>query len=331
MNARVALGKTGLDVSRLCLGTMTMGTQADEAASFAMLDACAEAGVNFIDTANAYPLGASQEQKGDTERILGRWLKGRRSEFVLATKCGSPMGPRPEDTGNSAALIVQAFDASLARLGTDYVDLYQLHRDDEHTPLDETLQALDTIVRSGRARAVGVSNFSAWRAVRALGRAEALGITPPTTVQPRYNLLFRQFERDLFPMCQAEGLATLCYNPLAGGLLTGKHRDLAVPDADSRFGAGRAASMYRKRYWHEREFKAVDAFLQVAREADLPPARLAVAWVLAQPGVTCVIIGASRAGQLPDVLAAADTTLSPELLQRLDEMTHEFRLGDAER
>lgn len=328
---RVALGTTGLHVSRLCLGTMTMGMQADEAASFAMLDASADAGVNFIDTANAYPLGAGHEQKGETERLIGRWLKGRRGQFVLATKGGSPMGPRPEDVGNSAKQIVAAFDASLKRLATDHVDLYQLHRDDEHTPLDETLQALDTIVRSGRARSVGVSNFTAWRAARVLGRAEALDVTRPATVQPRYNLLFRQFERDLFPMCQTEGLATLCYNPLAGGLLTGKHRGLAAPDADSRFGTGRAASMYRKRYWHEREFAAVEAFVQLAEDAGLPPARLAVAWVLAQPGVTCVIIGASRAAQLPDVLAAADTALRSELLQRLDDMTHEFRLGDAER
>ena len=327
----VRFGSTGLQVSRLCFGTMTMGSQADEAASFAMLDACAEAGVNFIDTADVYPLGAKYADKGETERIVGRWLRGRREQFILATKCGSTMGPLPWQTGNSRKHILEAIDASLQRLGTDYVDLYQLHRDDPDTPLDETLEALDVVVRSGRARYVGVSNFMAWRIARALGRAEALGVARPVSVQPRYNLLFRQFERDLFPMCREEGLATLCYNPLAGGLLTGKHRDLANPDAHSRFGAGNAAGMYRNRYWHEREFAAVNAFLAVAQEAGIAPARLAVAWVLAQPGVTCAILGASHAGQLPDVLGAVDIVLDASLLARLDEISREFRQGDAQR
>jgi aryl-alcohol dehydrogenase (NADP+) len=325
------LGSTGLEVSRLCLGTMTFGTQADEAASFAIMDASAEAGVNFIDTANVYPLGVGHKDKGETERIVGRWLKGRRERFILATKCASPMGPLPEDGGTSRRHILAAIDASLARLGCDYVDLYQLHRDDATTPIDETLQALDTIVRSGRARHVGVSNFTAWRIARSLGRSEALGVVKYVTVQPRYNLLFRQFERELFPMCQAENLATLCYNPLAGGLLTGKHRDLASPDAQSRFGGGKAATMYKDRYWHEREFAAVAQIVEVAKDAGLAPGRMAVAWVLAQPGVGCAIIGASRAEQLPQVLASTETVLDAAVLSRLDEITREFRMGDAER
>ncbi|GAA5236876.1 aldo/keto reductase [Verticiella sediminum] len=325
------MGGTGLQVSRLCLGTMTMGAQADEAAAHAMLDACADAGVNFIDTADVYPLGARDADKGETERIVGRWLRGRREDFVLATKGGSAMGPRPWDVGNSRKHLLAAIDASLHRLGTDYVDLYQLHRDDEATPLDETLEALDTIVRSGRARYVGVSNVSAWRIARAIGRAEALRLVRPVTVQPRYNLLFRQFERDLLPMCRQEGLAVLCYNPLAGGLLTGKHRDLAAPDAASRYGGGQAATMYKNRYWHEREFAAVTAFVEIAAQAGLAPARLAVAWVLAQPGVTCAIIGASRAEQLPDVLAAVQTPLDDALLASLHGISREFRLGDAPR
>ncbi len=327
----VRLGATGLQVSRLCLGTMTFGTQADEAASFAIMDAAAEAGVNFIDTANVYPLGGGHQEKGVTERIVGRWLRGKRERFILATKAGSPMGPLPWEGGTSRKHLLAAVDASLARLDTDYVDLYQLHRDDENTPLDETLEALDTIVRSGRARYVGVSNWSAWRIARALGRSEALGVAKIVTVQPRYNLLFRQFERDLLPMCETEGLATLCYNPLAGGLLTGKHRDLAAPDAQSRFGAGNAAPMYKDRYWHEREFAAVQAFVAIAQEAGLPPAQLAVAWVLAQSTVSCAIIGASRAEQLPDVLAATGVRPDAALLARLDALTREFRMGDAAR
>jgi aryl-alcohol dehydrogenase-like predicted oxidoreductase len=327
----VRLGATGLQVSRLCLGTMTFGSQADEAASFAILDVAAEGGVNFIDTANAYPLGVGHAEKGETERIVGRWLRGKRERFIVATKGASPMGPLPWQGGTSRKHLLQAIDDSLQRLDTDYVDLYQLHRDDETTPLDETLEALDTIVRSGRARYVGVSNWSAWRIARALGRAEAQRLVKPVTVQPRYNLLFRQFERDLFPMCREENLATLCYNPLAGGLLTGKHRDTGVPAANSRFGAGKAATMYKDRYWHEREFEAVRSIVAVADEAGLAPARLAVAWVLAQAGVTCAIIGASRAEQLPEVLAAVSTQLDADVLTKLDAITHEFRMGDAAR
>lgn len=327
----VRLGSTGLKVSRLCLGTMTFGAQADEAEAIAILDACAHAGVNFIDTANAYPIGASYREKGETEKIVGRWLQGRRGEFVLATKGGSPMGRLPSDCGNSRRHILGAIDASLERLGTDYVDLYQLHRDDGATPLDETLEALDTIVRSGRARYVGVSNFAAWRVARALGRAEALGTVKPVSVQPRYNLLFRQFERDLFPMCQAEGLATLCYNPLAGGLLTGKHSAIGPAAGPSRFGVGKAGAMYRERYWHEREFGAVADIVALAKAAGMTPVRLALAWVLSQPGVTSAILGASRREQLPELLAAAHTALDSVMLARLDEITREFRRGDASR
>lgn len=326
----VKLGGTGLHVSRLCIGTMTFGEQTDEAGSFAILDACAEAGVNFIDTANVYPLGARYEAMGETERIVGRWLKGTRERFILATKGGSPMGKLAWQSGTSRKHLLGAIDASLERLGTDYVDLYQLHRDDETTPLDETLETLDTIVRSGRARYVGVSNVMAWRIARMLGRCEALRLVKPITVQPRYNLLFRQFERDLFPLCSEEGLATLCYNPLAGGLLSGKHRGDA-PDAQSRYATGNAVKMYTDRYWHESELNAVTEIVEAAQQAGIAPARLAVAWVLAQPGVTCAILGASRASQLPDVLAAAGTSLDQALLARLDEITRQFRMGDAMR
>lgn len=239
------------------------------------------------------------------------------------------MGPMSWDAGTSRKHLLSAIDASLARLGTDYVDLFQLHRDDPSTPLDETLEALDTIVRSGRAQYVGVSNWGAWRIARGLGRCEALRLAKPVTVQPRYNLLFRQFERDLFPMCESENLATLCYNPLAGGLLTGKYRAEAEPDAGTRFGAGSTAAAYRERYWHDREFQAVKRIVELAQLADLAPERLAVAWVLAQRGVTCAIVGASRASQLPEVLRAGETKLSDQVLRELDGITREFRLGDA--
>jgi aryl-alcohol dehydrogenase (NADP+) len=310
---------------------MTFGGQADEAGAFAMLDAAADAGVNFIDTADVYPLGSEGPLKGETERIVGRWLQGKRERFILATKGGGPMGPLPWQAGTSRKHLLAAIDASLERLGTDYVDLYQLHRDDPETPLDETLEALDTIVRSGRARYVGVSNWSAWRIARALGRSEAQRFTKFVTVQPRYNLLFRQIERELLPLCREEGLGTLCYNPLAGGLLTGKHRFEAAPQEASRFTAGQAGAMYRERYWHEQEFQAVGAILAAAQQAGIAPVKLAVAWVLQQPGVTCAIIGASRAEQLGDSLAAAGIKLDTALLVHLEELTRVFRMGDAAR
>jgi 1-deoxyxylulose-5-phosphate synthase len=325
----VPLGNTGLRVSRLCLGTMTFGSSADESESVAILDSATEAGVNFIDTANRYPSDASDERKGLTEEIIGRWLTGRRHRFIVTTKAGGPMGPLPWDAGTSRKHLLSAIDASLARLRTDYVDLFQLHRDDTSTPLDETLEAIDTIVRSGRARYVGVSNWGAWRIARALGRCEALRLVKPVSVQPRYNLLFRQFERDLFPMCEAENLATLCYNPLAGGLLTGKYLNGAPPQASARFGAGSTAAAYRQRYWHEKQFEAVGRIMSIAQGAGIPPERLAVAWLLAQRGVTCAVLGASRASQLSQVLLAGDTMLDEQVLEQLDTITHEFRLGDA--
>ena len=325
------LGRSGLQVSRLCLGTMTFGTHADENEAFAIMDAAHTGGINFFDTADVYPLGADRALRGETERIVGRWLKGRREQVVLATKCGSPMGALPWQGGTSRKNILHAIDASLNRLGTDYVDLFQMHRDDDGTPLDETLEALDLVVRSGRARYIGVSNWSAWRIARMIGRAEALRFVAPITVQPRYNMLFREFERDLFPMCCQDNLATLCYNPLAGGLLTGKHHGREEPDAQSRFGAGRAARMYRDRYWDEHKFAAVSQIVSLAAKAKLSPARLAVAWVLAQPGVTCAIVGATKAAQLSDLLGAAEAQLDPDLIARLDAITREFRYGDAAR
>ena len=219
----VRLGRTGLQVSRICLGTMTFGLQIDEDASRAVLDKAAELGVTFLDTADAYPLGGDLTTAGRTEEIVGRWLQGKRSDYVVATKCFAPMGRNRWDMGNSRRHIMDAIDASLRRLQTDFVDLYQLHFDDPGVPLDETLGALDDLVRVGKVRYVGCSNFLAYRLARALGRSEVLGIARFDSVQPRYNLLFREFERELFPLCLEEGVAVIPYNPIAGGMLSGKH------------------------------------------------------------------------------------------------------------
>jgi aryl-alcohol dehydrogenase-like predicted oxidoreductase len=323
------LGTTGLTVSRLCLGTMTFGLQVDEAISRAILDRAAEGGVTFIDTADVYPLGGSLSTVGRTEEILGRWLDGKRHRFVVATKAVGRTGDAAWDQGASRKHLLDAVDASLERLRIDYIDLYQLHADDLATPLDETLEALHSIVQSGKVRYVGISNVLAFRLARALGRSDVLKAARYVSVQPRYNLLFREIERELLPLALEEGLAVIPYNPLAGGLLTGKHARGAAPTPGTRFTLGSAAESYQKRYWHDREFSTVEAFAAAAAQAGLTPATLAIAWVLANPQITAPIIGASRPAQLNDSLKAVDTPLDPSLKQRLDEMSAEYRRGDS--
>jgi len=331
----VRFGSTGLKVSCLALGTMTFGLQTDEATSHAILDKAADGGINFIDTANVYPLGGTPETAGRTEEIIGRWLrksgKNRRGEFILATKAGGRNGLQPWDAGASRKHLLDAVDASLERLQTDYVDLYQLHHDDRETPLDELVEALDTIVRSGRARYVGVSNLLSYRLARAIGRAEVKRLVRPVSVQPRYSLLFREIERELLPLAHEEGLAVISYNPLAGGLLTGKYRPGSAPEANTRFTLGTAGNMYQDRYWHENYFATVGEIQRLADEAGVGLATLAVAWTMANPLVTAPLLGASKPEQLESTMAAARYSLSAELKQRLDEITAEYRKGDAPR
>ena len=324
----VRLSRTGLPVSRLCLGTMTFGLQCDEPASAAIMDRAAAGGITFLDTADVYPLGGGPETVGRTEEIVGRWLATRRHDVVIATKCSGAMSGRPWDRGTSRKHILDAIEGSLRRLRTDYVDLYQLHHPDPATPIDETLRALDDVVRAGKARYVGCSNFPAYKVARALGRSEVLGVCRFDSVQPRYNLLFRQIERELLPLCLEEGIGVIPYNPIAGGLLSGKHRREAGPTAGTRFTLGNAAERYQDRYWHEREFRTVDALRPLAHEAGLPLAGLAVAWTLAHPAITSAIIGASRSEQLDDLLVAVEKPISADLKARLDELTLEYRWGD---
>ncbi|MDB5802123.1 MAG: Aryl-alcohol dehydrogenase [Rhodocyclales bacterium] len=324
-------GNTGLTVSRLTLGTMTFGFQTDEEISRLILDKAAAAGVNFLDTADVYPLGGGLDKVGRTEEIVGRWLKGKRSSFIVATKGHGKVGPNVWDQGNSRKHLLDAIDKSLARLGTDYVDLYQLHADDPDTPLDETIAALDTIVSSGRARYVGVSNFLAYRLSRLIGRADALKLVRPISVQPRYSLLFREIERELLPLALEEGLAVIPYNPLAGGLLTGKHKAGAAPTPGSRFTLGAAAERYQDRYWHDREFNTVEQLKQITDKAGVSLITTSVAWVLANPAISTVLLGASTPEQLDATLAAADFKLDAGLKQQLDDVTNEYRRGDAAR
>jgi 1-deoxyxylulose-5-phosphate synthase len=325
------LGGTGLTVSRVCLGTMTFGLQSDEETSRAVLDAAAAAGVTFLDAADVYPLGGDLRTVGRTEEILGRWLAGKRERFIVATKCVGKVGPAPWDQGASRKHILDAIDGSLRRLQTDYVDLYQLHSDDVSTPLEETIEALHDVVRAGKARYVGVSNFLAYRLALALGKAEARRWTRFVSVQPRYNLLFREIERELLPLATEEKLGVIPYNPLAGGLLTGKHAFKSGPTAGTRFTLGNAAQRYQERYWHEREFATVEALRRTVSEAGLPLTAAAVGWVLANPAITSAIVGASKPEQLAETLSASDRPLDPELKSRLDALTADYRRGDATR
>jgi 1-deoxyxylulose-5-phosphate synthase len=310
---------------------MTFGLQSDEATAGAILDRAAEGGVDFLDTSDAYPLGGDLDTRGVTEEILGRWLRGKRDRFIVATKCFVPTGPAPFDRGNSRKHILDAVEASLRRLQTDYIDLYQLHGYDLATPIDETLGALDDLVHQGKVRYLGCSNFLTYQLVRAVGRTETLRLARLDCVQPRYNLLFRQIEREMLPYCLEEGVGVIPYNPIAGGLLSGKHSRAEPPPESTRFTLGTAGKMYQDRYWHDREFDTVEVLGGLADEAGVSLVTLAVAWVLANPAITAPIIGASRPEQLDASLAAAGYQLDDELKGRLDESTNEYRLGDAPR
>jgi aryl-alcohol dehydrogenase-like predicted oxidoreductase len=310
---------------------MTFGLQCDEPSSVAILDRAAEGGVDFLDSSDAYPLGGDLSTRGVTEEILGRWLRGKRDRFIVATKCFVPTGPAPFDRGNSRKHILSAVEASLRRLQTDYIDLYQLHGYDLATPIDETLGALDDLVHQGKVRYIGCSNFFTYQLVRAVGRTETLGLTRLDCVQPRYNLLFRQPEREMLPYSLEEGIGVIPYNPIAGGLLSGKHSRANPPPEGSRFTLGTAAQNYQERYWHDREFDTVDVIRPLADQAGVSLVTLSVAWVLANPAITAPIIGASRPEQLDASLAAVEFTIDDELKKQLDDRTSSYRLGDAPR
>ena len=315
------LGRTGLKVSEVCLGTMTFGYQCDQQTSFEIMDEAAASGITFIDTADVYPVPVSLETVGRTEEIVGRWLLGKREEFVLATKCRMQMGAGANDGGLSRKHVLSAIDASLRRLGTDYVDLYQVHAPDTDTPIDETLRALDTIVQSGKARYIGCSNFQGWQLAKALWTSERLGIARFDSVQPRYNLLFREIEHDLVPLCDDQQVGVIIYNPLAGGLLTGKHRRDAPPAENTRFAV---AGYYKDRYWNEACFDAVERLGGFLKERGKSLTHAAIAWTLNQRSVSSVIVGATSAEQLRDTLKGVDVDLDQEELEECNRVWYEL-------
>jgi aryl-alcohol dehydrogenase-like predicted oxidoreductase len=314
------LGRTGLKVSEICLGTMTFGHQADERTSFDILDKAAQHGVTFLDCADVYPVPPSPETAGRSEEILGRWLKGQREKYVLATKCRMRVGHGPNDEGLSRKHILKAADDSLRRLGTDYIDLYQTHSPDPDTPLDETLWALDDLVRSGKVRYVGCSNYPAWQLALSLGISDKHGWARYDCVQPRYNLLFRDIEAELLPLCRDQGIGVIVYNPLAGGFLTGKYRDhqAATKPDSGRFALGKTGDLYRDRYWQHAQFEAVDHLAKFFESRGKALVQVAVSWVLQQPGVTSAIVGASRAEQLEQSLTAINLKLDDEEKEVID-------------
>jgi aryl-alcohol dehydrogenase-like predicted oxidoreductase len=316
----VRLGRTGLKVSEICLGTMTFGYQCDEKTSFAIMSKAAEHGVYFIDTADVYPVPPTIETAGRTEEIVGRWLKGQRDRFVLATKCRMKVGPDANDEGLSRRHILKAVNDSLRRLQTDYIDLYQPHSFDPDTPLEETMRALDDVVRQGKVRYIGCSNFPAWKVALSIGISAAHDWARFDCVQPRYNLLFRDIETELLPLCRDQGVGVIAYNPLAGGFLTGRYQSLDKPPEKTRFSIGKTGDLYRERYWQEAQLEAVlhlQKYFQPRGKAIL---QAAIAWVLAQPGITSAIVGASKPEQLDASLAAVNLTLDSDELAECNRM-----------
>lgn len=310
------LGKTGLRVSELCLGTMTFGREATEEASHRMMDRFVEAGGNFIDTADVYSLGISEE-------IVGRWLKGKpRDGLVIATKVRFPIGQGPNEVGLSRKHILAGVEASLRRLGTDYIDLYQVHAWDGATPLEETLSTLDGLVRSGKVRYIGASNYSGWQLQKAIDLSRQMGWEPFVCLQPQYNLLCRSTERELIPVCLNEGLGVIAWSPLRGGWLSGKYRrGMVAPPDGTRVKAAeeKGWSESWSAYNNEHTWGVLDALFAVAEEANKEPAQVALNWVLHRPGVTAPIVGARTLDQLKVNLGAAGWSLSEEMVARLDE------------
>jgi aryl-alcohol dehydrogenase-like predicted oxidoreductase len=307
------LGNSGLKVSELCLGSMTFGNESDEHESRRLLDRFVEAGGNFIDTADVYAGGASEE-------ILGRWLANRsRDDLVIATKLFWNTGPGPNDHGAGRKHILSALEASLRRLGTDYVDLYQLHAFDETTPFEETLSTLDTLVRSGKVRHVGASNYASWQLQKSVDVARHHGWEPFVALQPLYNLLDREVELELVPVCRNEGVGMIPWAPLRGGWFTGKYRrGMTAAPPGTRWEENKQPWLGS---WEtsvdERTWAVTDAVLAVAEDVGRSPAQVALRWLLQRPAVTAPIIGARTMAQLDDNLEASGWRLADKQMERL--------------
>ena len=317
MNYR-KVGRTGLQVSPVCLGTMTFGDQVTEADAISMTHAALDAGVNFVDTANLYAYGRSEE-------IVAKALKGRRDDVVLATKVGIDMSTRPNEYGLSRKHIIQALEDSLRRLDTDYVDLYYIHRPDYSTPIEETLRTLDDLVRQGKVRYLGCSNLRAFQICKALWTSDVNGLERFDCLQTPYNVLTRDIEYEVLPVCSDEGLGVTIYNPLAGGLLTGKHDPSKSPTPGTRFSNDRQGKQYFDRYWNKDNFDAVERFRALAATHNRDMSQMALAWVLANPTVTSLVMGATSMKHVQHNMAALDITLTKEEMDGCDEIWQALR------
>ncbi len=313
----VKFGNTGMMVSKLCLGTMTYGKPTDrwpwaldEQQSRPFIQKALELGINFFDTADVYSAGASEE-------VVGRALRdfAKRDEVVLATKVFNPMGAGQNDKGLSRKHIMSAIDASLKRLGTDYVDLYQIHRWDYNTPIAETMEALHDVVKAGKARYIGASSMYSWQFAQALYTADLHGWTRFVSMQPHYNLIYREEEREMIPLCEDQKIAVIPWSPLARGLLTGKRskeRNETERSKTDTFG--------KKLYGQDMDFDIVNRLSAIADQKGLPNAQLALAWMLGKPAITAPIIGASKPGHLEDAVAALSLKLSEDEINQLEEL-----------
>ena len=316
-----SLGRTGTQVSILCLGCMMFGGKTEEDASFDIIDRAIDAGINFLDTANVYSRGRSEE-------VVGRALKrnGKRSRIVLATKVHGKMDDDdPNAQGNSRRHIIEQCETSLRRLQTDYIDLYQIHRPQSSIPIDETLRALDDLIRAGKVRYIGTSTFAAWQVIEALWVAKELGLNRFVCEQPPYHLLDRRIERELLPMAQTYGVGIIPWSPLAGGLLTGKYTRDTAPPSGSRF-ADIESNPILQRRMNERVFDVVDGLQPLVEAKSCTMSQLALAWCVHQPGVTSPIIGPRTMEQLEDNLAALDVDITGEDRARIDELVPPGRM-----
>ncbi|WP_420627466.1 aldo/keto reductase [Candidatus Leptofilum sp.] len=313
------LGRTGLKVSTICLGTMQFGWSADEATSYGIMSRAVELGCNFFDTADIYSRWVEGNDGGVSEQIIGNWLRAsdvRRDSLVLATKVRGQMGDGPNDQGLSRVHIMQSVENSLRRLQTDFIDLYQVHWPDEETPLEETLSALTDLVRAGKVRYIGCSNYPAWLLAKSLWVSDVKNLARFDSLQPHYSLVHRaEFERELQPLCLDQGVGVIPYSPLAAGFLTGKYRrDSPLPESARADGV-------RNRYMNEQGFTAVDTLEAIGKAHNATVAQTAIAWVLANPAVSSAIIGANSIAQLEDTMQGAAVSLTAEQKAELDETT----------
>ncbi len=314
------LGRTGLRVSEFCLGTMTFGWTTDERNAYEVLNGSFEAGINFIDTADIYSRWHPGNPGGVAETFIGNWMRGKpRDQIIVATKVRGRMGNGPNDEGLARAHVLNAIDASLRRLRTDYIDLYQLHWPDDETPLEETLATLDDLVHAGKVRYLGVSNFPAWKTAKALWISDRCNMARIDSIQPHYNLVWRaEFERELADLCRAEGLGVIPYSPLQGGFLTGKYRAGQPAPPGARGQGNERMVRFLK---DERNMALLDTMARIGEDHGKTIAQVALAWLLSQPLVTSPIIGANNVKQLGESLGAIGFRLSADELTSLDELS----------